>query len=108
MKKSLLILPIAVALLSGCLPSKKSSSTGPSTPSVDDGEIDLGPSEYQGYKRVTTAPVDGKEYIMGMYQSALGQNLFYNGGPHTDSKGEYPFYLSCTEDVSKATKIKID
>ena len=111
MKKSLLILPLAAALLSGCLPGKKSSSsskTGPDTPSVDPTEVDLGPDEYQGYRRVMSAPVDGKEYIMGMYQATLQKDMFYNGGHHTDSAGEYPFYLSCTEDVTKAAKIKIE
>ena len=45
---------------------------------------------------------------MGMYQAGLSKNMFYNGGPHSDANGEYPFYLSCTEDVTKATKIKIE
>ena len=103
MKKSLFILPLAAAVLGGCLPGGKSG--GPTV--TGDTGVDLGPSEYQGYRRVEKAPTDGKEYIMGMYQANRGENMFYNGGPHTDQGKEYPFYLSCTTDVSKATKIKI-
>lgn len=107
MKKSLFILPLAAAVLGGCLPGgKKTDTSGGPTVTGDTG-VDLGPSEYQGYRRVQAAPTDGKEYIMGMYQANRGENMFYNGGPHTDANGEYPFYLSCTTDVSKATKIKI-
>lgn len=112
MRKSLLILPLAALALSACLPGgKKSSGTtsgNPTGPNVDSDTVDLGPSEYQGYRRLEKAPEDGKEYIMGMYQAGLSKNMFYNGGPHADDKGEYPFYLSCTEDVTKATKILID
>lgn len=114
MKKSLIILPIALLALSACLPSKgnKSSSSktsgNPTGPNVDDTTVDLGPEEYQGYKRLMSAPEDGKTYIMGMYQSTLQKNMFYNGGPHSDDNGEYPFYLSCTEDTSKATKVKVE
>ena len=103
MKKSLFILPLMAIALSGCMPSG-GGSTGPE---IDSGDIDLGPAEYQGYKRVTTAPVEGKEYLIGMYQATLQENMFYNGGCHTDSNGSYPFYLSCTTDVSKATKVKV-
>ena len=113
MKKSLIILPIAVLALSACLPAKggktsSSKTSGSGGPTVDDTTVDLGPEEYQGYKRLMAAPENGKTYILGMYQANLSKNLFYNGGPHSDANGEYPFYLSCTEDTTKATKVKVE
>ena len=117
MKKIILILPLATAILSGCLPAKKSSSktsgqtqtsqTGPTTPSTPGSSIDPGPSEYQGYRKVTTAPVDGKQYLLGLYQSNLKENLFFNGHHHTDSGKDYPFYLSMSTEVSKACKVLV-
>lgn len=105
MKKRLFLLPLLAITLSACMPS----GGGTDGPSVDGGGegIDLGPAEYQGYKRVTKAPEAGKEYLIGMYQATLQKNMFYNGGCHTDSAGSYPFYLSCTEDVSKAAHVKV-
>lgn len=108
MKKSLLLLPFAASLLAGCMPGgggKKSSGGG--QPSVaPGGEVNLGPEEYQGYRRVMTAPVNDKEYIYGIYQCNTEKNIFMNGHHHEDEKGKYEWYLTTTTDVNKAVKIK--
>ena len=109
MKKSLLLLPLAASLLAGCMPGGggKKSSGGGGQPSVaPGGEVTLGPEEYQGYRRVMTAPENDKEYIYGIYQCNLQKNIFMNGHHHTDDQGEYPYYLTTTTEVSKAVKIK--
>ena len=123
MNKKLVLLPFAALLLSGCLPGGNSGSsvpastsasktgttrTAPSTPTVPGPtSVDPGPSEYQGYSKVTTKPVDQKEYILGYYQANLKKNCFINGHHHTDDKGEYPYYLTTTEDVTKAVRVRV-
>lgn len=123
MNKKLVLLPFAALLLSGCLPGQGSSSsqapasssattgtprTAPSAPTVPGPTtVEPGPSEYQGYSKVTTKPVDQKEYILGYYQANLKKNCFINGHHHVDDKGEYPYYLTTTEDVTKAVRVRI-
>ena len=131
MKKSLLILPIAALILSGCNLMSGGSSGGKKKKSTSDepsGDVStttgqtptgpVGPSvaptsgtpqgdvEHDGYRRVDTAPVNDKEYIYGIYQGNLDEYIFLEGDHHRDENGEYPFYLTTTKDVTKAVKIQ--
>lgn len=131
MKKTLLIMPFAALMLAGCMPNlggngaKKTTtaqdtksttrpagtqSTGPAAPSTPGASIptvNLGPEIKDGYKRVMEAPKNDTEYLFGVYQANLDKNLFLNGHHHTDENGEYPYYLSTTEDVTKASRVKV-
>lgn len=123
MNKKLVLLPFAALLLSGCLPGQGSSSsqspassstttgtprTAPSAPTVPGPTtVEPGPSECHGYSKVTTRPVDQKEYILGYYQANLKKNCFINGHHHVENNVEHPYYLSTTEDVTKAVKVRI-
>lgn len=146
MKKALFLFPLAAMLLSSCdlsaitdmIPfwpkedpssskssSSKSSSSKTSssktsssktTVTISSDESSAGPDTYQGYKKVLTAPEEGKDYIYGVFQcnldSGAGKQLFMNGDNHRDidpktqQMTEYPFYLATTTDVSKAIKIR--
>lgn len=118
MKKSLIILPLFALVLAACTTSgggskkKKSSSsttskTGPTAQS--DTGTPQGDDEYQGYKKILKAPENGKEYIYGIYQGNLDEYIFLNGDNHREEKDgvmkEYPYYLTTTQDVTKAVKI---
>jgi len=77
---------------------------------------DQGPTEYGNYKRVDSAPVDGKEYLLGMCQGNLSSKmLFMDGGVHCGYASSdtshttlklFPFYATATSDTSAAAKIK--
>lgn len=125
MKKSLIILPIVAMLFTGCTqsrksPKKKSTSTQTSSKTTSGNTsggqltsqglppqdpLDFGPEEFNGYRRVMHAPENDKEYLFGFYHVAQSKFFFMNGHHHTDDKGEYPFYQSTTNDVSKAVKL---
>lgn len=113
MKKSLVLVPLLALMLSGCNSGGKKKGGGGGTilePNVD--AIDFGPEVVNGYRRLTKAPKNGKEYLFGFnhYDDTDPDNVvqtmrFINGHHHTDQNGEYPFYLSTTTDVSLASKV---
>ena len=118
MKKSLIILPLFALSLAACTTSgggskKKKSSTPTSSKSGPTAQSDTGTpqgnDEYQGYKKLKKAPENGKEYIYGIYQGNLDEYIFLNGDNHREEKDgvmkEYPYYLTTTQDVSKAVKV---
>ena len=82
------------------------SSSTPVGPSVISIDVPTGDDEHDGYRKVLAAPENDKEYIYGIYQGNVDKYIFLNGYHHVDEKGEYPFYLTTTEDVSKAVKVK--
>ena len=124
MNKSLLILPLTALILAGCTTggkggskkkksssgaeisstSKKSGPVGPSAESAT--SVNPGPDTYQGYKKVLTAPENDKEYIYGIYQANLDKMIFLNGDHHRDEKGEYPYYLTTSDQVADAVKVR--
>lgn len=131
MKKSLIFIPLMAVALVSCTSSgggskkkksttetsQKSSGTTASThtgtptvptdPTVSPIEPPSpGPETYQGYRRVMTAPVDGKDYIYGIYQANLDKNIFMNGDFHRDEKGEYPYYFTTSDQVADAVKVR--
>lgn len=121
MKKSLIVLPIALLTLTACggdggsstpsipsipsIPTRTEQPTSRSTTSIT---IPPGPDTYEGYGKVLTAPVDDGIYIFGNYQVNLDKMLFMNGDIHRDSKGEYPWYATSSYSPTGAIEIKVE
>ena len=126
MKKSLILIPALALILAGCTstPKKKKKTSGSNvTTSANPGKtsstktsaslapldpLDPGAEEFSGYRRVMHKPEAGKDYIMGFWHVVKGEFRFMNGHHHTDDKGEYPFYQSTSNDVTKAVKINVN
>ncbi len=110
MKKNLLVLPLTALLLVGCNTSSKGSKSKSTT--IPDDVTPMGDKEHLGYRRLDGAPENDKEYIYGIYQANLDKYIYLNGDHHrvedeeTHEVTDYPFYLTTTEDVNKAVKVK--
>ena len=110
MKKSLIIIPLLALFLSACQSSGGRHSGGGGDGGNTGGLpvlacYDFGPDEANGYRRITTKPVEDKEYVLGFYHAKDGKFFYMNGHHHTDENGQYPYYQSTSEDVSKAVKV---
>lgn len=89
------------------VPTTTASPTEPPSKSIPTvTAVPVGPDEYQGYRKILTTPENDKTYIYGIYQANNDKCIFLNGYHHVDEKGEYPYYLTTTDDVSKAVKIR--
>ena len=112
---------------SGTNTTKTAPTNPPTLPSVPTirpkDEEPPSPETYDGYRRVLAAPEDGKEYLLGCwhvgpkqdgtnespdYTSYYEEMRFFNGHHHVKGSSEYPYYLSTSTEVSKATKVKIE
>lgn len=94
MKKRFLILPlltIAGLSLTGCGDDKK-----PDPGDVTDYSKVDGCDEVEGHSMVTSKPSNGDEFYLG-YLWQYENMRFTNGKPHSDAKGDYPFYLGTDE-----------
>ena len=110
MRKSLIILPLVAVLLVGCNSGGKKSKKSTSEQEEEGDGLpcqDFGPKEYNGYRRVMTAPKEGKEYLMGFYHVTQETPRFMNGDQHKDDNGTYRYYLATTTDVEKACKLSV-
>ena len=81
------------------------------------------PETYEGYRRVLAAPVNNKEYLLAAWHVGPKQKegseeadyehyneelRFFNGHHHIKGSSEYPYYLSTSNDITKATKVKVE
>lgn len=106
MKKRLTILPLlalAAVGLASC-----GNEPGPNPGPDPDPEIDeskLGPESWtdlDGNEHARVSKVEsGKSYYLGYFRSSNDEIRVTNGEPHTDKKGDYPFYLG-TSSVNDA------
>lgn len=97
MKKSLVLLPLLSALaLVGCGKKDDQGNQGNQEELIDK----AGPAQVGDFKRVDN-PVVGKSYVFGFYLPEDEEVRFATGNYHSDSKGQYPYYMA-TKSTSSA------
>lgn len=78
-----------------------------------DPDAKLAPAEFLGHKRADKLE-EGKDYYLAVCKkNENNRMMFVNGNPHSDAKGEYPFYMAETEidtaeKLQYAAKITVD
>lgn len=97
MNKKLFLLPLIGLLITGC-----NNNKGEAQP------VTSLPDEFEGYRRLTEAPEDGQEYVLGFYQQNLQEMCFMNGNPHEDDEGTYPFYLATNRSPVETTTVLVE